>query len=50
MLSDYIHAYIDAIVKGDKKEMERIERELRVLGMDRATLMGIAKIEMKGEN
>lgn len=50
MLSDYIHAYIDAIVKGDKKEMERIERELRVLGMDRATLLAIAKIEAKGEN
>ena len=47
MLSNYINAYIDAIVKGDKREMERIERELRTLGMDRATIMAVAKITMK---
>lgn len=50
MLAEYITAYIDAIVKCDKREMERIERELRALGMDRATLMAVAKIEMKGES
>lgn len=49
MLAEYITTYIDAIVKDDKREMERIERELRALGMDRATLMAVAKIEMKGE-
>ena len=38
MLSDYIDAYIKAKQNDDKKTMERIEKELAIIGMDKATL------------
>ena len=38
MLAEYIERYKEALRKKDKKEQERIEKELQKLGMDRATL------------
>ena len=38
MLSDYIDAYIKAKQNDDKKTMERIEKELAIIGMDKVTL------------
>ena len=43
MLSDYIEAYKEAMKNKDKKEMEKIEKELAILGMDKNTLMTIIK-------
>ena len=43
MLSDYIEAYKEAMKANDKKEMEKIEKELAQLGMDKYTLMAIVK-------
>lgn len=43
MLSDYIKMYKEAMEKGDKKQMERIEKDLSQLGMDRMTLKILAK-------
>lgn len=45
MLQDYIDAYEAAIRDADKKKAEKIEKDLRKLGMDKATLMLIV-----GEN
>lgn len=47
MLSEYIHAYIAARKNGDKKEMERIEKDLEKLGMDRATLLMVVEEEQR---
>lgn len=38
MLDDYIQDYIRATKENDKKSMDRIERDLRKLGMDKLTL------------
>lgn len=43
MLSDYIEMYKKAMQKDDKKEMARIEKQLARLGMDKATLVTLAK-------
>lgn len=43
MLSDYIKSYIEAKKKEDKQKMEQIEKELRWLGMDIATLEILAR-------
>ena len=43
MLGDYINAYKQALAKGDEKTQRKIERELRSLGMDKATLMLLAR-------
>lgn len=37
MLRDYIEAYIEAEKNRDRKEMKRIENEMRKLGVDRIT-------------
>lgn len=39
MLSKYIENYKKAMEEGNKKEMERIEKDLAKLGMDKMTLM-----------
>jgi uncharacterized membrane protein (DUF106 family) len=39
MLGDYIDQYVEAYKRKDRKEMERIERELSKVGMDKYTLM-----------
>ena len=38
MLNDYIVDYIKAEQDGDKKKMDKLEKELAKLGMDRMTL------------
>lgn len=43
MLGEYIEQYKKAMEEGDKKEMERIEKDLAKLGMDKMTLMLLAK-------
>jgi len=43
MLSDYIEAYKKAIENKNIKEQERIEKEVRKLGMDKFTLMFLAR-------
>ena len=43
MLSDYIEAYKEAVVNKNTKEQQRIEKELRKLGMDKITLMLLVK-------
>lgn len=43
MLEEYIKQYVTAQKGGDKKEMRRIENDLRRLGMDRATLIVLAR-------
>lgn len=43
MLSDYIKAYKQAMEQNNTKEMERIERKLASIGMDRYTLRILAK-------
>lgn len=43
MLDEYIVSYIEAWYKEDKKEMEKIEKDLEKLGMDRMTLRTVAK-------
>lgn len=48
MLSDYIDAYIQAKKDGNKKEMQRIERDLSRLGMDKYSLLAIVD-ELEGE-
>ena len=45
MLSDYINDYIDAIIAKDEKKMRKIEKELARIGMDRYTLVTLAKEE-----
>ena len=47
MLAEYIHNYVDAYLKQDKKEMRQIEGILVRLGMDRATLISLVKEELK---
>ena len=47
MLADYIHDYVDAYLKQDKKEMRQIEGILVRLGMDRTTLILLVKEELK---
>ena len=50
-MSEYIEAYIKALRANDKKEMSRIERDLRKLGMDRYTLIVLVKELLKeGKN
>ena len=49
MLSEWIDLYIKARANGDKKEQERIEKALAKVGMDKMTLMVIAK-EKEREN
>ena len=39
MLSDMIEAYVEAQKQGNTKEMQRIEKQLAKLGMDKYTLM-----------
>ena len=39
MLEEYIRQYEEAVAAGDRAAMKRIERELGILGMDRATLL-----------
>ena len=46
MLADYIHDYVDAYLKQDKREMRQIEGTLVRLGMDRATLIYLVKAEL----
>ncbi len=43
MLTDYIEKYKKAAAAGDKKTMNRIERELASLGMDALTLKMLVK-------
>ena len=43
MLNDYIQAYKKAIKERNAKEMERIERDLKKLGMDVLTLRLLTK-------
>ena len=43
MLSDYIEAYKEALKNKNIKEQQRIEKEVRKLGMDKFTLMFLAK-------
>lgn len=43
MLSDYINKYKEAVAKNDKKAMERIEKDLSKLGMDKYTLTILVK-------
>jgi hypothetical protein len=43
MLSDYIEAYKEAIKNKDIKEQQRIEKAVRKLGMDKMTLLILAK-------
>ena len=47
MLSDYIEAYKEALKNKDKKQQEKIERDLAKLGMDRFTLQILAKEDLK---
>ena len=49
-MSEYIEAYVKALKANDKKEMARIERVLRKLGMDRYTLMVVVKEMIKEGN
>ena len=39
MLEEYIRQYEESVAAGDRAAMKRIERELGILGMDRATLL-----------
>ena len=43
MLTDYIEAYKKALKEKDKKKQEQIEKECRTFGMDKITLMILAK-------
>ena len=43
MLSDYIEAYKEALKNNNIKEQQRIEKEVRKLGMDKFTLMFLAR-------
>ena len=43
MLSDYIEAYKEALKNKNIKEQQRIEKEVRKLGMDKITLLFLAK-------
>ena len=43
MLIEYIQAYKEALANGDKKEQERIEKDVVKLGMDVFTLRFLAK-------
>jgi DNA polymerase III delta subunit len=45
MLEDYINDFVDAVIAHDVKTMHRIEKDLRSLGMDRATLITLAREE-----
>ena len=47
MLADYIHDYVDAYMKKDKREMRQIEGTLFRLGMDKATLIYLVKCELE---
>ena len=46
MLEDYLAQYEIAINSGDKKAMQRIEQELMIVGMDKATLAVLMKGRM----
>ncbi len=43
MLAEYIERYKEALKNKDKKEQERIEKDLQKLGMDKMTLMVLVK-------
>ena len=43
MLADYIEAYKKALKEKDKKKQEQIEKDCRTFGMDKITLMMLAK-------
>ena len=43
VLEEYIKQYVAAKKAGDAKEMRRIEKELRSLGMDQMTLNVLEK-------
>ena len=43
MLNEYIENYKKAMAEGNKKEMERIEKDLAKLGMDKMTLMVLVR-------
>lgn len=49
MLSDYIVDYVEAKASGDEKLATKIENNLAMLGMDRYTLMILAKEFMRRE-
>ncbi len=49
MLGDYVKEYAEAWQKHDVKKMEKIEKDLATVGMDRMTLRIAAKEYMKGE-
>ena len=42
-MKEYIDAYKEALRSGDEKSAKRIERELRSLGIDYATLQYLVK-------
>lgn len=46
MLQDYITQYVDAYLVRDKMTMRKIEGNLCKLGMDRATLIYLLKVEL----
>jgi len=46
MLQDYINDYCDAYLAKDKNKMRKIEGTLFRLGMDRKTLMYLAKVTL----
>ena len=50
MLEYYIRQYEEAEKVGNKAAMKRIERELGMLGMDRATLLVLLKERRKEAN
>lgn len=47
MLSDYIDAYIEAAMAGNKKEKLRIAKELNKLSMDNTTIAIVASERYK---
>ena len=49
MLSDYIEAYIEAKKNNNVKQMERIEKQLAKLGMDKHSLDVVVAELSKGE-
>ncbi len=49
MLNDYIQSYIAARKEADKGKMEKIERDLAKLGMDKMTRTVLVKDAEKSE-
>lgn len=49
MLGEYIDQYVDAYKKNDRKAMEKIEKDLSKVGMDKYTLMQIVKEKVADE-